>query len=139
MFWIFKILPTWIWPGLVLVGLVLLALSYLPRFLGTAKSFKILGAAIVVVGIFINGMIYADNAWKQAAAELQAKVAEADAKSAATNEVIKERVVNKIQIVKVRGDETTQYIDREVVKYDHTCVIPPEFVSAHNRAAEQPK
>lgn len=139
MFWIFKILPGWVWPGMVLVGLVLLAISYLPKFLGASKSFRLLGAIIIVVGIFINGMVYADNAWKQAAAELQAKVAEADIKSAATNEVIKERVVNKIQIVKVRGDDTTQYIDREVIKYDHTCVIPPEFVTAHNRAAEQPK
>lgn len=139
MFWIFKILPNWIWPGFILVGLVLIALSYLPKFLGTSKAFKLLGTIIVVAGIYISGMLYADNAWKQAAAELQAKVAEADAKSASANEVIKERVVNKIQIVKVRGDDTTQYIDREVVKYDHTCVIPAEFVTAHNRAAEQPK
>jgi hypothetical protein len=54
------------------------------------------------------------------------------------NEVIKERVVTKTQVVKQRGEATVEYITREVVKHNAGCVIPPEFINAHNRAAETP-
>ena len=77
--------------------------------------------------------------WQQAAKELQAQVEIAEAKSQIVNEVIKDRIVFKTQLVKQRGENTTEYITREVVKYDNTCVIPPEFIKAHNSAAEQPK
>jgi len=139
MFWIFKIFPEWLWPALVLLGIIAFATAYLPQAKILSKPIKIIALVVVALGIFVNGMKYADSTWKQAAAELEAKVVEAEAKSAAANQVITERVVNKIQVVKVRGAQTTQYIDREVVKHDHSCIIPPEFVNAHNRAAEQPK
>ena len=58
---------------------------------------------------------------------------------------IVEKVVNKVQIVKTRGQDIVKYVDREIVKYDTkfapggVCEIPKEFVEAHNRAAEAPK
>lgn len=139
MFWIFKILPDLLWPATVLLGIFILLSSLLPQVKPYSLLLKISGLVVIALGIFINGMLYADKTWKQAAAELEQKVAEAQAKSEAVNTVIKERVVNKIQVVKVRGEETTKYIDREVIKYDTSCVIPKEFVEAHNKAAEQPK
>ena len=88
--------------------------------------------------IFIFGMLYTDATWRQAAAELQARVQVAEAKSQTVNETIRERVVYKTQVVRQRGEENTRYITREVTKYDNSCVIPPEFVQAHNAAAEKP-
>lgn len=139
MFWIFKIFPEWLWPALVLLGIIAFAIGYLPQAKNLAKPIKIIALVVIALGIFINGMKYADSTWKQAAAELEAKVAQAEAKSQAVNETITERVVNKTHVVKVRGEQIVKYVDREVVKYDHSCVIPPEFVTAHNRAAEQLK
>lgn len=139
MFWIFKILPVWFWWLLTLSGLISYFISVLPQLKPYALILKNLGLLVVVVGIFINGMYYADRTWQAAAQELQAQVVAAEQKSQTTNEIIKERVVTKLQVVKVRGEETTKYIDREVVKHDSNCVIPQEFVEAHNRAAEQPK
>lgn len=139
MFWIFKIFPDWIWLVVVILGFAGLLLSAVPQLKPYNFILKIFGLVTLVVGIFINGMLYADNCWKQAAADLQNKVTEAENKAAIVNTEIKERVINKLQIVKVRGDETIKYIDKEVIKYDTTCKIPAEFVEAHNRAAEQPK
>lgn len=139
MFWIFKIFPLWLWWLFTLSGILVFISSYLPQVKPYAFILKILGLLVVVIGIFINGMYYADSTWKAAAAELEAKVAQAELKSNTVNEVIKERIVTKLQIVKVRGEENTKYIDRELVKYDNTCIIPSEFVQVHNKAAEQPK
>jgi hypothetical protein len=100
---------------------------------------KIFGGVVVCFVIFIMGLLYADGVWQQAARDLQHKVDVAEAKSQQVNETIKERVVTKIQVVKQRGENTTEYITREVVKHDTTCVIPLEFVTAHNMAAKAPK
>ena len=40
------------------------------------------------------------------------------------------QLVEKKRVIK-------QYIDREVIKYDNTCIIPNEFIEAHNKAARK--
>jgi len=139
MFLIFKILPDWFWWLLLTSGLIGILLSQLPQ----AKSYEIiiksLSGTLVATTIFILGMLYSDNAWKAAAAELEAKVVALSKQAEATNETIKEKTLTKLQVVRVRGNDVIQYIDREVTKSDASCVIPNEFVQAHNRAAEVPK
>jgi uncharacterized membrane protein len=139
MFFIFKIFPDWIWWLLLLAGILGFLASYLPQAKPFAIILKIVGLITVATSIFIFGLLYADNSWKAAAQELQAQVDIAQAKSQETNETIKEKIVTKVQVVRVRGAETIQYVDREVTKYDNTCVIPQEFVNAHNSAAKDPR
>jgi hypothetical protein len=139
MFLIFKIFPDWIWWLGLLTGLSSFALAYLPLLKPYALLLKICGGAVVLLTIFIFGMLWSNNSWKQAAQELQARVAVAEAKSQTVNEVIQERVVYKTQVVRQRGEENIRYITREVIKYDNSCIIPPEFVTAHNTAAKAPK
>ena len=73
--------------------------------------------------------------------EKRVKVAEAEAEQKAqeANNAINEKVVTKTQVIKQKADIVMQYIDREVVKYDQTCVIPKEFIKAINDSAESPK
>ena len=85
------------------------------------------------------GAISNNDAWLAKIKDLEVKVAEAEAKSAAANTDIVEKTVVKTQVVKQRGQDIIKYVDREVVKYDTTCVIPKEFVVIHNKAAEAPK
>lgn len=139
MFFIFKILPDWFWWLLLLAGLSGYFLSHLKLLKPYEFILKIASPILVAATIFVLGMLYCDNAWKAAAAELQAKVDIAEAQSKVVNTQVQEKVVYKTQVVRQRAADTVQYIDREVVKYDNTCVIPKEFVAAHNRAAEAPK
>ena len=83
----------------------------------------------------MSGAIYDNQAWLDRVKEMEAKVAKAEEESKSANEKIndktekvREKIVQKQVLVK-------QYIDREVTKYDNTCVIPKEFVEAHNKAA----
>jgi hypothetical protein len=136
MFFIFKIFPDWIWWLVLIAGFFGYFLSHLIPVKIYALLSKTLSGILVAVGIFVLGMLYCDNTWKAAAADLQQKVAELEVKSQEANTVIKDRLVTRTQIIKVRGEDTVKYIDREVAKTDLGCVISPEFTQAHNRAAE---
>jgi len=143
MFFIFKIIPEWFWLVLFLTGIASYIVGYFsyhwPLIRPYAQLLKIVAYVVVPATIFIFGMLYAHNAWQQAALELQTKIDAAEAKSKETTTVIEEKVITKIEVVKVRGDTITEYIDREVVKYNQDCKIPEAFVSAHNQAAEDPR
>lgn len=139
MFFIFKIFPDWFWWLLLIAGLSCYFLSHLNLLKPYQLLLKTIGGIGIAASIFILGMLYCDNAWKAAAAELQAKVDLAEAQSQIVNTEIREKLVVKTQIVKTRGADVIQYIDREVVRGNQGCTITPEFVQAHNRAAEPPK
>lgn len=139
MFLIFKFLPDWFWILILLAGIFGFLLTYLPQAKPFKLLLKIISLGVVALGIFINGMLYSDNTWKAAAKELQAKVDVAEAESKVTNTKIETKVVYKTQVIREQAKVNIQFIDREVVKYDTTCIIPLEFINAHNRAAEPPK
>ena len=90
-------------------------------------------------GIFFKGAIYNNKEWVARVKEMEAKVAAAEAESKKENIKIVQKVVVKQQIVKERGEEVIKYVDREITKYDNTCVIPKEFVKAVNEAAKEVK
>jgi hypothetical protein len=71
--------------------------------------------------------------------DLREKVTVAEEKSVEETVKIETKYINKTQVIRERGEDVLKYIDREVVKYDSTCVIPKEFVEAHNKAAEKLK
>ena len=100
---------------------------------------QIISAIVIFVGAFLCGANWNNNSWLAKVKELEEKVAIAEQKSKDANTKIdnstqekKTKIVEKQVVVK-------QYIDREVVKYDNQCVIPKEFIEAHNKAAENDK
>ncbi len=137
--WILKFLPNWLFYLTLLAGVAAVLVTYFVRVLPQAKLVQIAGALTVVFSVYMIGAIANNDAWLARVKELEIKVAEAEAKSATTNTDIVEKTIVKTQVVKERGQNIVKYVDREVVKYDTNCVIPQEFVTAHNRAAEAPK
>ena len=139
--WILKWLPDWIFYAIFLVGLIGYAATYLFKYIPVPfifvyrKPIQIFSVLAIIFGTFMSGAIYDNEAWLDRVKEMEAKVAKAEEESKAANEKIndktekvKEKIVQKQVVVK-------QYIDREVTKYDNTCVIPKEFVEIHNKAA----
>ena len=143
--WILKWLPYWIFYALFLIGVAGYLATYLLRFIPIPALYmyktpiQLVSIVLVVVGVFMAGAIHNEEAWIARVKEMEAKVAEAQAKSAEENVKIVEKVVTKTQVVKEKAQEVVKYVDREVVKYDNSCVIPKEFVKAVNDAAEPPK
>ena len=83
-----------------------------------------------------EGALYNNAEWVARVKEMEAKVATAEAESKKENIKIVEKIVVKQQVVKERGEDIIKYVDREITKYDSTCVIPKEFVKALNDAAQ---
>lgn len=137
--WFFDFIPESLFYGLFLCAAAGYCVSlFLPHPV-LKKQVKLTSIVVLALSIYLLGMLYVNNWWKLKAAKLQQQVAELAQKSSETNTVIEKQLVTRTQVVKVRGEDIVKYVDREIVKYNNTCVIPTEFVRAHNSAAEQPK
>jgi hypothetical protein len=87
--------------------------------------------------VFMIGVISNNNYWLGKIAELEKRVAELDAQKATVNTKIVTKIVTKEKIVKEAAEAQIQYVDREVIKYNDQCKIPPEVITIHNKAATQ--
>jgi hypothetical protein len=150
--WILQWLPNWIFYAVLLAGVFGLVVTYLIRFLSFIPflyvyktPIQLISIAAIAIGTFMAGAIHDNESWEARVREMEEKVAAAEVQSKEENIKIVEKVVNKVQIVKTRGQDIVKYVDREVVKYDTkfapggVCEIPKEFIKAHNDAAEAPK
>lgn len=143
--WILKWLPDWIFYGILLAGVIGYLATYLIRYIPVPFVYMYktpiqLGSiAAIVIGTFMTGAIYDNNAWLDRVHEMEAKVAKAEQESKEANT----KIDNKTQETKTKIVEKQvlikQYVDREVTKYDNQCIIPKEFIKALNDAAEAPK
>lgn len=126
--------------GVVATVLTCFLLKHLIRLVPTlAPHIKIAQIASIVVllsGVYFKGGYSSEMAWRERVAEMQARVAAAEEESKTANEKIEVKGKEKIKIIREKGLIIKQYVDREITKYDNTCVIPNEVVRAHNAAAE---
>ena len=134
---------------MLLAGILLTAAAFFIRRIPVINQYRIpaqvLGIALLVMGVYWRGGYAVEQEWRERVAEVEARVAAAEAKSAEENVKIVTKVVTKIQVVRTRGEDIVKYVDREIIKYDTKfapggqCEIPQEFIRAHNSAAEAPK
>ena len=137
--WILQFLPNWLFFVLFFTSLAaFLAVKFL-KFLPHGEIIQAGSIAAALFSIFMIGAISNNDAWLARVKELETKVAQAEAQSATLNTDIVEKTVVKTQVIRERGKDIVKYVDREVVKHDVNCVIPKEFVTIHNQAAEAPK
>ena len=143
--WLMNFLPDWIFHAVLLAGVLGLLASLVLKFIPVVSTYKlpIQAAAIllIVVGVWFEGAMSNQAAWEARVAEMQVKVAEAEAKSAETNVQIITKTVKKLELVRTRGDDIVNYVDREVVKdrevikFVEVCPIPQIIINTHNAAA----
>lgn len=151
--WLLHFLPDalilWICNIVLLAGILLTITAFFIKRIPIVNQYRIpaqvLGIALLVAGVYWRGGYAIEMEWRERVAEMEAKVAAAEAKSAEENVKIVTKTVTKTQIVRTRGEDIIKYVDREIVRYDEkfakggVCEIPQEFIKAHNNAAEAPK
>jgi hypothetical protein len=146
--WILYLLPDalilWFCNILLLTGVVLTIAGFFvhripfPLLWQYQLPFKILGIALLVLGVYFRGGYAVEAEWRERVAAVEEKLKAAEQQSAKENTRIETRVVQKTEYITRRGQDIVQYVDREVTKYDNSCIIPQPFIQAHNRAAEVP-
>ena len=137
--WILSVLPDVVLHLILVVGIlgtiVGFVLGFIP-FIGKYKlPIQICSLLILSLGVYLEGGLADKQEWLLKVKEVEAKLAKAEAQAAVENVKIVTQVVKKLELVRTRGNDVVQYIDREVVKYDNICPIPIEVIRAHNAAA----
>jgi len=131
----------WFCNILLLLGVVLTVLGFfvhrIPFLYQYQLPFKIAGVILLALGVYFRGGYAVEMTWRERVAELEKKLAAADAKSAQVNTVIEQKVVYRDRVVREQGKTLTEYVDREVVKLiPAQCDrLPQELIDVHNRAA----
>ena len=145
--WILYLLPDalilWFCNILLLTGVALTVAGFfahsIPLVTQYQLPFKILGIALLILGVYFRGGIAVEETWRERVAAVEARLAVAEKASTEANVVLEQKSQKKTTEIRQRTQYIRQYVDREVVKYDAGCAIPESFVQAHNRAAEAPK
>lgn len=125
---------------ILLISFVFLVATFIVKipFIEKYQLFaQMIAAILVVASSFLIGMKINEQRWEVKVGEYNEQIAELKTKSAEVKTEIVEKVITKREYIKQKGKTVTEYIDREVVKYDQTCKIPSEFVQAHNEAAKK--
>lgn len=142
--WILHFLPDalilWFCNILLLVGIVLTVAGWfahrIPVIYQYQLPFKVLGVALLVLGVYFRGGYAVEMTWRERVTELEQQLEVAKAESAKVNEVIKEKVVTKTQVIRERGETIVQRV--EVMK-EANCPVPQEAIDVHNEAARMNK
>ena len=142
--WLLSFVPdAWLHLAVLAVlglGAVIYLLSYFTVFippLAPAREFiRILGTVVIAAGVYFYGGYSTEMSWREKVAEVQARVAQAEAESKQANDRLAKKSAERVQAIREKGLIVKQYIDREVVKYDESCKIPDAVVRAHNAAAK---
>ena len=151
--WILHFLPDsvilWFCNILLLVGIALsiagLFAHRIPLIWQYQLPFKVLGIALLTLGVYFRGGYAVEAEWRERVAQVEEQLKVAEQRSAELNDALAAAANKKTQIVRNRTEYITRYIDREIVRYDEKfnkdgiCAIPPEFVKAHNDAAKKPE
>lgn len=140
--WLLQFIPSWIFYGMVLIGAIAYTATYLLRFFPIPtlyiykNTIQWVSIAVMVIFTFLSGAVYDNDIWLAKIKDLEEKVAKAEEQSKEANEKIDAKVEKeKIKIVE-KQVVLKQYVDREVVKYDNSCIIPKEFIDVVNRSTD---
>jgi hypothetical protein len=143
--WLMNFLPNWMFHAVLILGVLGLISSFILNFIPSFKLYhlpiQVISVLLIAVGVWFQGAMSNQAEWEAKVAELQIKVAEAEAKSQETNVQIITKTVKKLELVRTRGDDIINYVDREVVKdrevikFVENCPIPQIIINTHNAAA----
>jgi hypothetical protein len=141
--WIVELLPDWVLHLILLAGIAGTTAGFVLGMIPVIKQYiipiRVISIILVVFGLFLEGALFDNQTWQLRVKEVEAKLAIAEAESAKANNKITEKSNTQNNKQKEKTVIVKQYIDREVKRYDNQCVIPNEFVKAHNDSAERAK
>ncbi len=140
---IFEITPDWLYHTLFFASLLSVLAGFFLAKVPLVKQYSMLlkwgGLFVFLTSLFLQGALYDYNVMQARVEEAKKQAQEYEQQNKELNDKLAEKSDNVKEKIKVKKEYITKYIDREITKYDKTCVIPKEFVKAHNEAAEKTK
>jgi hypothetical protein len=142
--WMLSFIPDSVLQTLIFMILFVGAAGYIlgsfgNLFLGIkpySSLIKTISTILMVGGVYFYGGYGVEMEWRNKAKELQAEIDRKDAVSAEVTEKIVTQYVDKVKIVKEKGNVIIKEIPKYITKEsDANCVIPNSFIVLHNSAS----
>ena len=137
--WIINWLPEFVVHLIFLAGIVGTIAGFVLGFIPFISKYKlpiqIISLLLLSLGVYLEGGLAEKAKWELRVKEMEAKVAEAQAKAAVVNTEIVEKIVTEKEYIKVKGAKVVEYIDREVKVFDTNCTVPEVAIKAHDMSA----
>jgi hypothetical protein len=142
--WFLSFIPDWIlqWAihGLVILGLVLTFIGSLVRFIPVIQPYALvgrqLGIVLLVVGVFFEGGYATEMSYRARIAEMQAKIKEAEVKSAKANEKLAAEVSKNKELIKEKVNRNAKDIEAKREAINAECKLSDDAWVLYNRAIE---
>jgi hypothetical protein len=142
--WFLSFIPDWIlqWAihGLVIVGLVLTFIGSLVKFIPVIQPYALvgrqLGIVLLVVGVFFEGGYATEMSYRARIAEMQAKIKEAEIKSAKVNEKLANEVSKNKELIKEKVNRNAKDIEAKREAINAECKLSDDAWVLYNRAVE---
>ena len=135
--WLLSFLPDWIFYGLALASFVALVAATFFKvipFIGKyALPIQLLSFVTLLVSVFLCGGLANEASWQLKVAKTNAEIAELKAKSEKVSTKVVTKYIDRIQVVKEKGNEIVKYVNKES---DAKCELPNSFVVLHDAAAK---
>ncbi len=142
--WFLSFIPDWIlqWAihGLVILGLVLTFIGSLVKFIPVIQPYALvgrqLGIVLLVVGVFFEGGYATEMSYRARIAEMQAKIKEAEVKSAKVNEKLASEVSKNKELIKEKVNRNDKDIEAKRQAINAECKLSDDAWMLYNRAIE---
>lgn len=109
---------------------------YLPWIIPYRMLLQIVALVLLISGVYFKGGVGVEMSWRARVADMEAKVAKAEAASKTANENIKTVYVDKVRVVKETQVVIQEKIKTVEVKIDSQCKITTDTVDILNDAAK---
>ena len=109
---------------------------YLPWIIPYRMLLQIVALVLLIAGVYFKGGVGVEMSWRARVADMEAKVAKAEAESKTANENIKTVYVDKVRVVKETQVVIQEKIKTVEVKIDSQCKITSDTVDILNDAAK---
>jgi hypothetical protein len=109
---------------------------YLPWIIPYRMLLQIVALVLLISGVYFKGGVGVEMTWRARVADMEAKVAKAEAESKTANENIKTVYVDKVRVVKETQVVIQEKIKTVEVKIDSQCKITSDTVDILNDAAK---
>ena len=142
--WFLSFIPDWIlqWAihGLVIFGLVLTFIGSIVKFIPVIQPYALvgrqLGIVLLVIGVFFEGGYATEMSYRARIAEMQAKIKEAEVKSAKANEKLAAEVSKNKELIREKVNKNAKDIEAKREAINAECKLSDDAWVLYNRAIE---
>ena len=148
--WLMSWLPDafliWVINLILLIGLAGTVVSvmfknvirYLPQLIPYRTALQVASVLVLILGVYLKGGYAVESMWRERVKELEAKVALAEAESKVVNTEVKEKIVERVRVVKETQVVIQEKLRDVQVTVDSQCKIHPKVIDILNEAALNP-